>query len=148
MAGRVVATRTRPGSSGRPVTVTVRSQARDQIGHWVAPPSERGHPCPHRCCQNKQVHPDALPVKLDRAYLRSLTDEELERELIAYHRYADERTEGYVQVVAEAGPAGGPPGGQGTPVRPAPARDRRVQRRGLPAVARGRERHTGIGHAQ
>jgi hypothetical protein len=88
--------------SGAPVEVTVRRQARDQIGHWVAPPGMRAHPCPHRCCQNKQVHPDALPVKLDRAYLRSLSDEEVDRELGAYHRYADERTKGYVQVIAEA----------------------------------------------
>lgn len=89
--------------SGQPVSVTVRRQPRDQIGHWVAPPSMRAHPCPHRCCQSKQVHPDALPVRLDRAYLRSLSDEEVEREVEQYHRYADERTEGYVQIVAEAG---------------------------------------------
>jgi hypothetical protein len=81
---------------------SVRSQPRDQIGHWVAPPSLRAHPCPHRCCQSKRVHPDALPVKLSRSYLRSLSDEEVERELLAYQHYSDDRTEGYLQVLAEA----------------------------------------------
>jgi hypothetical protein len=61
----------------------------------------RGHPCPHSCCQGKRVHPDALPVRLSRAYLKSLSDEEVERELSAYQNYSDERTEGYIQVIAE-----------------------------------------------
>lgn len=74
---------------------------RDQIGHFVAPRSKRGHPCPHQCCQGKTVHPDALPVKLDRAYLRSLSDDELERELSSYVRYYDKREQGTQQVMAE-----------------------------------------------
>ena len=27
---------------------------RDQIGHFVAPRSQRGHPCHHRCCSGKR----------------------------------------------------------------------------------------------
>jgi hypothetical protein len=77
------------------------SQPRDQIGHWVAPAAKRGHPCPHLCCQNKQVHPDALPVKLDRKFLRSLSDDELDRELSSYIRYFDKREHGALQVMAE-----------------------------------------------
>ena len=59
------------------------------------------HPCPHRCCQNARVHPRNLPVKLDRAYLRDLSERELERELGSYGRYADQRERGFLQVVAE-----------------------------------------------
>lgn len=74
---------------------------RDQIGHFVAPRSAKGRPCPHLCCRNKQVHPDALPVKLDRSFLRSLSDDDLERELSAYVRYYDKREHGARQVMAE-----------------------------------------------
>jgi hypothetical protein len=56
---------------------------RDQIGHFVRPRSAKGHPCLHLCCRGRQVHPDALPVKLDRSFLRGLSDDELERELHA-----------------------------------------------------------------
>lgn len=106
--GRTVAVRPGRTPAGEPMRVEVRKkggggqgQARDQIGHWVAPPGMRAHPCPHRCCQGRQVHPDALPVKLDRKYLRSLDQEELDRELSAYQRYSDERTGAYIQVIAE-----------------------------------------------
>ena len=74
---------------------------RDQIGHFVAPRTARGHPCPHLCCKNKQVHPDALPVKLDRKFLRSLSEDDLDRELNSYLRYYDQREQGAQQVMAE-----------------------------------------------
>lgn len=74
---------------------------RDQLGHYVAPRSERGHPCPHLCCNWKRVHPEHLPVKLDRKYLRSLAPGELETELTQYSRYQDSHEEGYDQVLAE-----------------------------------------------
>jgi hypothetical protein len=77
------------------------SQPRDQIGHWVTPPSMREHPCPHRCCQNRQIHPANLPVKLDRQYLRGLSGRELERELDQYGRYSDIREKGFFQVIGE-----------------------------------------------
>lgn len=79
-----------------------KQQARDNLSHWVAPPSARGKPCPHKCCQNKHPHPDKIPVKLDRAYLRSLTDQEVERELSTYQRYSDTHERGFLQVIAEA----------------------------------------------
>jgi len=77
------------------------SEARDQLGHWVAPSDLRRHPCPHLCCQWKQVHPANLPVKLDRKYLRSLSPAELETELGQYHRYREQREHGYDQILAE-----------------------------------------------
>ena len=83
------------------IRVRRTDQARDQIGHWVAPPSLREHPCPHACCRNRRVHPGNLPVKLDRAYLRSLSEPELERELSQYGQYADVREQGFMQVIAE-----------------------------------------------
>lgn len=90
-------------ADGTAVHVTVRRRLppRDQVGHWVAPPSMREHPCPHRCCQNKRVHPANLPVKLDRKYLRGLNQEELERELEQYMRYQDTHETGYLQIIAE-----------------------------------------------
>lgn len=81
--------------------IRVYRQPRDQIGHWVAPASAAGKPCPHRCCQNYRVHPEHLPVRLDRAYLRSLSEEELERELGQYTNYVDTHEAGFLQVVAE-----------------------------------------------
>lgn len=80
----------------------VRGQARDQLGHWVAPPSQRGHPCHHACCQGKRPHPKNTPVKISREYLRSLTDEEVWREVERYHHYQDTHENGYLQVIAEA----------------------------------------------
>jgi hypothetical protein len=80
-----------------------RRQSRDQLKHWVAPPSARGKPCPHSCCQNERVHPRNLPVKLNRAYLRSLSGDEVIRELETYQRYNDTHEEGFLQVLAEAG---------------------------------------------
>jgi hypothetical protein len=81
--------------------MTTPFQARDQIGHWVAPPSMRGRPCPHSCCQNKRVHPHGLPVRLDRAYLRSLSEDDLVREAETYSRYSDTHERGYLQILAE-----------------------------------------------
>jgi len=81
--------------------VRVARQPRDLIGHWVAPASESQHPCPHKCCQWKRPHPDNLPVRLDRAYLRSLSQEDLERELDSYQQYSDTHEAGFLQVIAE-----------------------------------------------
>jgi hypothetical protein len=74
---------------------------RDQMGHFVAPRSEYKHPCPHLCCMGKRVHPDKLPVKLDRKYLRSLSGPELETELSQYANYADTHEHGFTQIIAE-----------------------------------------------
>jgi hypothetical protein len=76
---------------------------RDQLGHWVEPVSKEDKPCPHACCRGKRVHPKNLPVKIDRGYLRSLTDEELETELGQYQRYSDTHERGFLQIVAEFG---------------------------------------------
>jgi hypothetical protein len=81
--------------------MAVPYDVRDQLGHWVAPRSMREHPCPHRCCMGKQVHPRNLPVRLDRAYLRSLAEPELDRELHAYLGYYDTHEKGAVQIMAE-----------------------------------------------
>lgn len=91
------------GKHGARATVTTYrpSQARDQIGHWVAPKDRRGHPCPHACCRGKRVHPDNLPTTLDRDYLRSLSPDELGQELASYVNYADKRERGLDQITAE-----------------------------------------------
>lgn len=100
---RTVAEATRPGPSGPVTARIVAREPRDQLGHWVAPPSMKGHPCPHRCCRNRQAHPDKLPVRLDRDYLKSLPADKLEEELVRYHKYIDEpRGErNFKQVAAE-----------------------------------------------
>jgi hypothetical protein len=74
---------------------------RDRIGHFVKPPSAAGRPCPHRCCRNYRVHPEHLPVRLDRAYLRTLSSDDIERELDQYANYADTHEAGFLQVIAE-----------------------------------------------
>lgn len=84
-----------------PASTYKTTQARDLFGHWVAPAARRNHPCPHACCQGRQVHPDNLPVTLDRAYLRSLTPRELGSELASYVNYADQRKHGLLQIEAE-----------------------------------------------
>jgi len=89
-------------ASGRKIRV-VRGghyNVRDQLGHYVAPVSAEDHPCPHACCRNKRVHPANLPVRLDRQYLRGLSDAELERELDQYANYADTHEEGFLQIIA------------------------------------------------
>jgi hypothetical protein len=83
------------------------SQARDQIGHWVAPKDRKGHPCPHACCAGKRVHPDNLPTTLDRDYLHGLTPRELGEELASYVNYADRREHGLDQITAEIDRRGG-----------------------------------------
>lgn len=80
--------------------VRVVRTPRDQIGHWTAQPTG-GRPCPHACCAGKRVHPGNLPVRLDRAYLRSLSQEDLEREVGQYQNYQDTHEAGYLQLVAE-----------------------------------------------
>ena len=82
-------------------TIRVARQARDQLGHWVTPPSMDGRPCPHACCQGKRRHPRNMPVKLSRGYLRSLSEEELVRELESYGRYSETHEEGFLQIIAE-----------------------------------------------
>jgi hypothetical protein len=88
---------------GRTLEVSVHRKynVRDQLGHWVAPSSMRQHPCPHKCCQGKRVHPENLPVKLDRSFLRGLSEKELETELGEYISYSDTHEEGLRQVMAE-----------------------------------------------
>jgi hypothetical protein len=105
-----MAARTIRRADGQTMTVTVvryhgynPGQARDQIGHWVKPPSMREHPCPHSCCRDARVHPANLPVRLSRDYLRGLSEPELERELSHYQNYADSHERGFLQVIAELG---------------------------------------------
>lgn len=83
------------------VKLRVARQARDQLGHWVSPPSLREHPCPHLCCRGKRVHPSNLPVRLDRKFLRGLSEDELERELGQYQKYSDSHERGFLQIIAE-----------------------------------------------
>lgn len=74
---------------------------RDTLGHFVTPPARQGKPCMHKCCRGYRPHPDHLPVRLDRAYLRTLTDAEVEHELSRYSNYVDTHEAGFLQVVAE-----------------------------------------------
>lgn len=78
-----------------------RYNVRDQLGHYVKPAGMADHPCPHRCCQGKRVHPKNLPVKLDRSYLRTLSGPELETELDQYINYSSTHEEGMHQIIAE-----------------------------------------------
>jgi hypothetical protein len=99
----MVQTRIVSTADGRTATITRHGKynVRDQIGHWVKPVSREDKPCPHSCCRNKHVHPENLPVKLDRRYLRRLDDDELERELRQYQNYSDSHEQGFLQVIAE-----------------------------------------------
>jgi hypothetical protein len=74
---------------------------RDNRGHYVKPKTARGHLCHHACCNGTRVHPEHLPVKISRSYLRTLTGPQLERELGAYSRFSDSHEEGFLQVLAE-----------------------------------------------
>lgn len=74
---------------------------RDTLGHFVAPPARAEKPCLHKCCRGYRSHPEHLPVRLDRAYLRTLTEAELEHELGRYTNYIDTHEGGFLQVVAE-----------------------------------------------
>lgn len=78
-----------------------RYNLRDQLGHYVPRADAADRPCQHRCCAGKRVHPDKLPVKLDRRWLRTLTPAELEEELGQYTNFIDTHEEGFLQVVAE-----------------------------------------------
>jgi hypothetical protein len=78
-----------------------RYNLRDQLGHYVQRADAADRPCHHLCCEGKRVHPDKLPVKLSRTWLRSLTEPELERELSEYGNYSESHEEGYGQVLAE-----------------------------------------------
>lgn len=82
-----------------PVRVRVARQPRDQIGHWVEPPG--GKPCHHSCCRGYRVHPHHLPVRLNRAYLRSLSEDELVRELETYQNYSDTHEHGFLAILRE-----------------------------------------------
>lgn len=81
--------------------VRVYYDKRDTLGHWVTPPAREAKPCLHKCCRGYRPHPDHLPVRLDRAYLRTLTEAELEHELGRYTNYIDTHEAGFLQVVAE-----------------------------------------------
>jgi len=74
---------------------------RDQRGHWVKPKYARGQVCHHSCCNGSRVHPDKLPVKISRGYLRTLSEPQLERELNAYVNYSETHGPGMLQVMAE-----------------------------------------------
>lgn len=74
---------------------------RDRFGHWVTPRSQQGHPCHHRCCRGHREHPANLPVKIDRGYLRTLSESDLESELGKYVHYWDTHERGAVQIMAE-----------------------------------------------
>lgn len=74
---------------------------RDQRGHYVKPKTARGQLCHHSCCNGTRVHPDKLPVKISRSYLRTLTEPQLERELNAYMNYSETHEQGMTQIIAE-----------------------------------------------
>lgn len=78
-----------------------RYNLRDQMGHYVKRDDAAMRPCQHRCCAGKRVHPDKLPVKLDRRYLRTLTPAELESELGQYTNYIDTHEAGFREIIAE-----------------------------------------------
>jgi hypothetical protein len=78
----------------------VAGQPRDLIGHW-SKPQDRQRACPHKCCEWKHPHPNNLPTKLDRSYLRSLSEDQLVQELSYYQRYSDTHEQGYLQILAE-----------------------------------------------
>lgn len=78
-----------------------RYALRDQMGHYVKRPDAAGRPCQHRCCAGKRVHPDKLPVKLARPWLRTLTPAELEEELGQYSGFVDTHEEGFREIIAE-----------------------------------------------
>jgi hypothetical protein len=78
-----------------------RYNTRDRFGHWVAPTSRQGGPCPHQCCRNRRPHPRGLPVVLDRNYLRSLDSGTLEQELDNYAFYRETHQKGTLQIAAE-----------------------------------------------
>jgi hypothetical protein len=88
--------------TGPPAEITAgRYNTRDRFGHWVAPTSRQGGPCPHQCCRNRHPHPRGLPVVLDRNYLRSMDSDELERELDNYAFYRETHQKGTLQIAAE-----------------------------------------------
>ena len=74
---------------------------RDRQGHWVKPPSRINGVCPHACCRNRRSHPRSLPVVLDRQYLRSLNETDLEAELGQYVSYTESHPKAFSQVTAE-----------------------------------------------
>jgi len=74
---------------------------RDRFGHWVTPPSQQNRPCPHACCRGRRAHPRSLPVVLDKQYLRSLNETDLEAELRQYVNYTDKRPKAFGQITAE-----------------------------------------------
>jgi hypothetical protein len=78
-----------------------RYNFRDRFGHWVAPTGRAGKPCPHLCCKNERAHPRSLPVRIDRAVLRSLDPDELEWHLNQYLGYYETHSKGFHQIEAE-----------------------------------------------
>jgi len=74
---------------------------RDQRGHYVKPKTARNQVCHHLCCNGSRVHPDKLPVKISKGYLRTLTPPQLERELNEYMNYSETHEQGMTQIIAE-----------------------------------------------
>lgn len=74
---------------------------RDQRGHFTKPKTARGQVCHHACCNGTRVHPDRLPVKISRSYLKSLKGPQLEKELGVYMNYSETHEEGFLQILAE-----------------------------------------------
>ena len=74
---------------------------RDQRGHWTKPKTARGQLCHHSCCNGTRVHPEHLPVKIKRGYLRTLTEPQIERELDAYINFSETHEQGMYQIMAE-----------------------------------------------
>lgn len=74
---------------------------RDNTGHYVKPKTARGQLCHHSCCNGSRVHPETLPVKISRGYLRTLTEPQLERELDTYMNYSETHEQGMTQIIAE-----------------------------------------------
>ena len=78
-----------------------RYNLRDQLGHYVVRADAADRPCHHSCCAGERVHPKNLPVKINRQYLRKLSDQDLEIELGQYSRFIDTHEGGFLQIVAE-----------------------------------------------
>ena len=74
--------------------------SRDLQGHFARTQDEM-QPCPHLCCRNRRVHPERLPVRFDKAVLRSKSEPELVRELTRYSNFTETHPAAFGQIVAE-----------------------------------------------
>jgi hypothetical protein len=73
---------------------------RDLRGHFSKEPDDM-QPCPHACCRGRRVHPAHLPVRFDKAVLRSMSEPDLVRELTRYSNFTESHPVAFGQVVAE-----------------------------------------------